>query len=168
MRRTVIPAQITTVEDKIAGNLNLSQILLLMMPVLVVTILFTFVPPTMKLTGLKIMTAIISILIFGILALRIKERVVLNWLLVWLKFRVRPSIYVFDKNDNYLREIEAVVKNTKPIKVVKKEIKEVDKNILTETEAVKLWHLINNRENSFSYGFNQKGGLNVAIERVEK
>ena len=57
---------------------------------------------------------------------------------------------------------------TATIEQVKKEIKEVDKNILTETEAVKLWHLINNRENSFSYGFNQKGGLNVAIERVEK
>jgi len=29
MRTTIIPAQITTVEDKIAGSLNMTQILIL-------------------------------------------------------------------------------------------------------------------------------------------
>ena len=33
MRTTVVPAQVTTVEDKIAGNLGLSQLLLLTLPV---------------------------------------------------------------------------------------------------------------------------------------
>jgi hypothetical protein len=39
MRTRVIPAQITTVEDRIAGNLNLTQILLLMIPVILGTYL---------------------------------------------------------------------------------------------------------------------------------
>ena len=44
MRSTVIPAQITTVEDKIAGNFNLVQILLMMAPVLIATLLYTIIP----------------------------------------------------------------------------------------------------------------------------
>ena len=40
MRTTVIPAQITTVEDKIAGSLNLTQILILMIPVFWATIVY--------------------------------------------------------------------------------------------------------------------------------
>jgi hypothetical protein len=49
MRSTVIPAQITTVEDKITGNLSLTQIILLIIPVFILTILFSLVPPVMKL-----------------------------------------------------------------------------------------------------------------------
>lgn len=168
MRNTVIPAQITTVEDKIAGNLNLTQILLLMMPVFVTTILFAFVPPTMKLGILKLVTSGILLISCGILAIRVKGRVVLNWLIVWIKFKVRPSYYVFDKNDNYLREVEPIIKTTNKIEEIKKVSVKEPKKALVEIDAVKLLHVINDQKNSLSFAFNQKGGLHVAVEPIKK
>ena len=62
----------------------------------------------------------LSILVCGILAIRVKGRVILNWLAVFIKFKLRPSFFVFNKNDCYLREIETIVKNNNQVKVSKK------------------------------------------------
>ena len=168
MRNTIIPAQITTVEDKITGNLSLTQIILLIIPVFVMTILFSLVPPVMKLGIFKTVIFVLSGLICGILALRIKGRVVLNWLLVWLKFKARPTYYVFDKNDDYLRENELANENQSKTKVaVKVKTKEKTK-VLTEIDTMKLIDLINNQKNSLSFEFNQKGGLHVSVEMAKK
>lgn len=168
MRNTIIPAQITTVEDKITGNLSLTQIILLIIPVFVMTILFSLVPPVMKLGIFKTILFILSGLICGVLALRIKGRVVLNWLLVWLKFKSRPTYYVFDKNDDYLRERELVNENqNKTKRVIKVKAKEKTK-VLTEIDTIKLADLINNQKNSLSFEFNKQGGLHVSVEMAKK
>lgn len=168
MRNTIILAQITTVEDKITGNLSLTQIILLIIPVFVMTILFSLVPPVMKLGIFKTILFSLSALICGILALRIKGRVILNWLLVWLKFKSRPTYYVWDKNDDYLRENEL----TKEIKDKKKVINRVKtkekETVLTEIDTMKLINLINNQKNSLSFGFNKQGGLHVSMEMAKK
>jgi hypothetical protein len=41
---------------------------------------------------------------FGLLALRIKGRIVAEWLIIYLRFKLRPRIYVFTKNDLFARE----------------------------------------------------------------
>lgn len=168
MRNTIIPAQITTVEDKITGNLSLTQIILLIIPVFVMTILFSLVPPVMKLGIFKTILFVLSGLICGILALRIRGRVILNWLLVWLKFKSRPTYYVFDKNDDYLRESELVNENKdKTKRVIKVKAKEKTK-VLTEIDTMKLVDLINNQKNSLSFEFNKQGGLHVSVEMAKK
>lgn len=168
MRNTVIPAQITTVEDKIAGNLNLTQILLLMAPVLITTLLYSLVSPAMKLTIFKMILIGLSSLVCGILAIRVKGRVVLNWLAVFIKYKLRPSFFVFNKNDCYLREIETTVKNNNKVKIIKKlPVLETEKT-LVEVDAVKLLHVINNQKNSIRFVFNQKGGLRVAMDSGKK
>ena len=168
MRNTVIPAQITTVEDKIAGNLNLTQILLLMTPILITTLLYSLVSPAMKLTVFKMILVGLSSLVCGILAIRVKGRVVLNWLAVWIKFKLRPSFFVFNKNDCYLREIETPSKNNNQVKVIKKlPVLKTEKSML-EVDAVKLLHVINNQKNSLRFVFNQKGGLRVALDSSKK
>lgn len=168
MRNTVIPAQITTVEDKIAGNLNLTQILLLMAPVLITTLLYSLVSPAMKLTLFKMILIGLSSLVCGILAIRVKGRVVLNWLAVFIKYKLRPSFFVFNKNDCYLREIETPSKNNNQVKIIKKlPVLKTEKSLL-EVDAVKLLHVINNQKNSLSFVFNQKGGLHVALDSSKK
>ena len=168
MRNTVIPAQITTVEDKIAGNLNLTQILLLMTPVLITTLLYSLISPAMKLTVFKMILVGLSSLVCGILAIRVKGRVVLNWLAVFIKYKLRPSFFVFNKNDCYLREIETTVKNNNQVKVVKKLPVLKTEKTLVEVDAVKLLHVINNQKNSLRFIFNQKGGLRVALDSSKK
>ena len=170
MRNTVIPAQITTVEDKIAGNLNLTQIFILMVPIFWTTFLFAFLPPTMKLVMYKLPLIISVFVACLILSIRIKGRVVLNWLFILFKFNSRPGFYVFNKNDTYLRNVDMplldnkkLVKATKRIKVLKNEVDE-----LAEAESVKFLHAIANQNTSLSFKLGKQGGLHVAFEQIKK
>ena len=54
MRTTIIPAQITTVEDKIAGSLNMTQTLIMMFPVLWTALVYILLFPSMKLTSFNL------------------------------------------------------------------------------------------------------------------
>lgn len=99
MRTTIIPAQITTVEDKVAGSLNMTQVLILMTPILWTAIVYILLTPSMRLTSLKLVLIIISTTISGILALRIKDKIVAEWLGVLLKYRLRPKYWLYNKND---------------------------------------------------------------------
>ena len=170
MRTTIIPAQITTVEDKITANLNLTQILILMVPVLVTAILFALIPPVMKLVWYKVALILIFAFICSILALRIKGRVIFNWLLILWQFKSRPKYFIFNKNDNYLREVEVeVVENKSKVNEVKT-IKIISKKEqkLVEAESVKFLHFLKDQKNSLSFKLSDKGGLNVAFEQIKK
>ena len=106
MRTTIIPAQITTVEDKVAGSLNMTQVLILMTPILWTAIVYILLTPSMKLTSLKLVLIIISTTISGILALRIKDKIVAEWLGVLLKYRLRPKYWLYNKNDITNRTVD--------------------------------------------------------------
>ena len=170
MRTTVIPAQITTVEDKIAGSLNLTQILILMVPIFWTTILFAFVPPTMKLVLYKLPLILIVLLVCLVLSLRIKGRVVINWLLIFWQYNLRPSYFVFNKNDNYFREVELPAIEKKKKVVSLKSAKSINKKEkgLAEAELVKFLHVINKSENSLSFKLGKQGGFHVAVEQIKQ
>ena len=82
MKTTIIPAQITTVEDKIAGNLNLTQIIILMIPVLWTAFVYVGLPPATKLSLYKLPLILLVVFVCMTLALRIKGKVVYNWLFI--------------------------------------------------------------------------------------
>lgn len=104
MRTTIIPAQVTTVEDTIAGDLTLTQILLLLAPVLVSTAIYTVLPQPLAFTAYKIPLMIFFSLIFFVLSLKIKGRLVLNWLVTLTAYALRPHLYLYDKNTPFARE----------------------------------------------------------------
>lgn len=104
MRTTIIPAQITTVEDTIAGNLTLTQILLLLAPVLVATGIYAVLPEKMSFSVYKIVLTIFISFVFTILAIRVKGKIVLSWLGILLTYFSRPKFYFFDKNNSYARD----------------------------------------------------------------
>lgn len=105
MRRTIIPAQVTTVEDTIAGNLTLTQINLLITPVLFSTIIYAALPQRMAFSPYKVPLLAILALVCVILSLRVKGRLVLNWLKILVSYLVRPHLYVFNKNTTFSREV---------------------------------------------------------------
>lgn len=140
MMKSVIPAQITTVEDKIAGNLNFTQILLLIAAMLLATGIYVILPEPMKLSGYKIVLVIGTLITFGGLSLRIKERVVLNWVILLTTFILRPKTYVFNKNSMYLREVETLADETSnkaSAKSTKKIISKVSDKKLDYTEILR-------------------------------
>lgn len=105
MKTTTIPAQITTVEDTIAGNLTLTQILLLIAPVFGSTIIYAVLPPNMSIVIYKLVLMTILSLSFISLAIRFRGKLIINWLNIIFKYSLRPHIYLFNKNTNFSREI---------------------------------------------------------------
>lgn len=172
MRTTVIPAQITTVEDKIAGNLNLTQILILMVPVFWTTIVYTVFFPKMHFAWYKFPLILVVLFVCLILSLRIKDKVVLDWLIVLLRYHVRPKYYLFDKNDSYQRILDLPVFVKKSVKLFNvKTAKKEAKLALPKfniADFVKLENLIHNPKYTLSYKSGRKGGINVALEQIQK
>ena len=106
MRTTIIPAQITTVEDKIAGSLNMTQILILMFPVLWTALIYILFAPAMKLVPYKLGLIGVVIIVCLILVIRIKDKIVAEWLGVVLRYQFRPKYWLYNKNDTTNRIID--------------------------------------------------------------
>lgn len=164
MRTTVIPAQITTVEDRIAANLNLTQIILLLTSLFVATFIYAVFPHRLSLTFYKYPLFVINFFVFITLSLRIKGRVVLNWLFVLSTYYFRPRYYVFNKNDITLRNIILPVfqtkKKTKSV-AYSKETRVVKKIKLAEQMIAE--NILNNPNAKISF---KKGGVNVYVQEI--
>ncbi len=172
MRTTIIPAQITTVEDKIAGNLNFTQILLLMSPVFWAAIIYILLPQSMHLSWYKVGLIFVVFAFSGILAIRIKDKIILQWLQVLLRFNLRPKFYVFNKNDSYLRVIDLPNLEETHSKAVRRSHKASDLKTLNISsdikEFVQMESLLIRQKLNLSYTAGKKGGLHVAFEQIQK
>ena len=171
MRTTVIPAQITTVEDKIAGSLNLTQILILMIPIFWTTIVYTLFFPTMRLALYKFPLILIVLFACLLLSLRVKGKVVLNWLVILLTYNLRPRYYLSNKNDSYLRTLDLPISQKKPLRLLKRATRDEAKQNVPKfslREFIKFDNLIGNPKYTISYKSGRKGGINVAFEQIQK
>lgn len=162
MRTTSIPAQITTVEDKIAGNLNLAQIVLLLTPVFLSTVIYAVLPIRLHFTSYKVILMALTTVVFLFLSLRIKERVVLNWIIILASYWLRPHLYLFNKNDVYLRDL---VLDLKPkVTAKRKRINHAkSKSEVTNLseDIQKLGIKIGVNKPRLNFRFNRKGALVV-------
>jgi len=167
MKVTVVPAQVTTVEDRIAGNLGLSQLLLLAVPVFGSSALYIILPPIMHGAAYKYAVMLLSLLICSLLAIRIKGKILLFWLAIILRYNLRPRFYVFNKLSLHGREQydHAVIVNedefSEVLKVAKKPLS------LSTAEVVKLEGLLDNPDANLSFE-NRKGGLYVRITEIKQ
>ena len=172
MKTVVIPAQITTVEDKIAGNFNLTQIMLLMAPVFWTVLVYTVFAPRMQLTMYKVPIIFLVTLVCIALSIRIKEKVVLSWVIILLTYNLRPKYYLLDKNDSYLRTIDLPVFEKTKRNLLKKEATnklETKKAFsFSIRDLVRLEGLLKNPSYSFSLKSQKKGGLHVVFEQAVK
>lgn len=165
MKATVVPAQITTVEDKIAGNLSVTQLLLLIAPVMLTGMMFAFVPPLLQLTGLKLALALIAGLTCASLALRIRGTLLVYWLLTISRYNRRPRFHVLDKNEPYLRYIETPFKlSTTESKnhIDKAPLRSTSLQQLATVEVVRLQAAMADPRSKFQL-LARKGGLRVSI-----
>ena len=164
MRTTVVPAQVTTVEDKIAGNLNFTQLLLMTTPVFLSGAIFAFLPPFMNLAVYKL--AICGILASAclFLALRIKGEIMLSWISLIARYNLRPRYYLYNKNDVYLRKEVEQTKETET-KPSKKELPVADtlKDIPVPL-LVRLEHAVSDPGSKFHLQQTKKGALGVYIQ----
>jgi hypothetical protein len=169
MRSRVIPAQITTVEDRIAGNFSLTQVMFLLAPVLLIAFIYTFLPPKMIFVWYKLGITIISTIFFITLAIRVKGRIVASWLVVLVTYNLRPKYYVIDKNDLTHREVIKPEFKKEVQKVTTQAIKKrTTINKLNIQDVLQLNHLLDRINFNLIYRTGKKGGLNVAFEKISK
>lgn len=167
MRTTTVPAQITTVEDKIVGEISLVQLLLLVAPIFGGAALFVVLPPFFASAIYKIVIIVCLFVVFSTLASRIKGRILLTWLLILARYNTRPRYYLFNKNDTHMRDIpkpeapQEVVEKAAPVKV-----KPAPQPKLSTAELVQVEQLIANPEANLHFRTDKKGALRAYITEV--
>lgn len=155
MRTTIIPAQITTVEDKIAGSLSMTQILIMMIPVGLTAVIYVLLAPSMKLVSYKLILIIAISLICLILVIRIKDKIIAEWLSILLKYSSRPKYYLFNKNNLTGRTVDLPilpkVRHATKTKVITN-VSAVQEDI-NLSDKIKLDDLINSGKVALHYRF---------------
>ncbi len=168
MRTTTVPAQITTVEDKIAGELSMTQLILLVAPVFSGAGIFVLLPPFFSYAPYKMVLIVCISVLFAALAIRLKGRLILRWLLIAARYNSRPRYYLFNKKSAHLRNLP---KSEAPQAVAtKKEPKKVTRSPLPRLSTAELAHveqLIANPAANLHFKTSKKGALNVYITEVE-
>ncbi|HSX47555.1 MAG TPA: PrgI family protein [Patescibacteria group bacterium] len=104
MIETIVPAQVTTVEDKVAANLTVKQLFILIIATITDLLIFILIPTYFKLTIFKICLILSLSLIALVAILKIKDDLVLNWLILLSKYYLRPKIIIYTKKDICFRE----------------------------------------------------------------
>lgn len=168
MKVTVVPAQVTTVEDRVAGNLSFSQLILFAIPVFGGSLLYAILPPFMGAGLYKIVFIAIFAFICTVLAIRIKGKIILLWLITLLRYRLRPRRYVFNKNTSVSREDYPIVPDiTETSSQVSKEEKRVTLPLLGLTEKAYLYDMLNDPIGRLRFDITKKGGINVSIPEAK-
>ena len=168
MKTTVVPAQVTTVEDRIIGKLGFSQIVFLMIPVFLSAGVFTLLPPVMNGALHKYILMALSLIVCGILSIRIKGKIIALWLVTVLRYNLRPKYYLFNKNttafrDEYkstsLDDEEAISQPTKKPQKPEK---------LDDISTIKTRQIIDDPTANVRFETDQKGGLHVRFTKVKR
>ncbi len=169
MKVTVVPAQVTTVEDRIIGNLGFSQMLLLIVPVFLGAALFAGLPPAMGSSTYKFVVMGILAFICCMLAIRIKGKIIALWLVTILRYNLRPKFYIFNKNTTALREdyedvpTEQVDTANTSLPVATKQLSKLELH-----ELVKVLATIDNPASRLRFETTKKGSLHVRLTEIEK
>lgn len=168
MKVTVVPAQVTTVEDKIMGSLGLNQLLLLILPVFIGGGCYVFLPPFSEFHPYKYVFMGIVALLCSILAIRIKGKIVANWIVILLHYNLRPKLYVFNKNTTLYREEYTPATPTE--ETIKKEETDIKRHIpkLDFQTMAKVHAVIDNPDLRLRFESTKKGGLHVRLTEIEE
>ena len=167
MKTTVVPAQVTTVEDRIIGKLGFSQIVLLMIPVFLSTGIFTLLPPVMNGALHKYVLMALSLITCGILSIRVKGKIIALWLVTVLRYNLRPKYYLFDKNTTAFRN---EYKNTscEDEEVINQPAKKQQKpEKLDDISTIKTRQIIDDPTADVRFETDKKGGLHVRFTKVK-
>lgn len=169
MKMTVVPAQVTTVEDRIIGNLGFSQILLLVIPIFLCAGIFGLIPPFMGGAAYKYVAMGVAVLVFCILAIRIKGRIVASWAATLLRYNTRPKYYIFNKNVMTLRENYTISKEQQESEKVAviKPVKKAPIHRLDIPSTARVLAAIENPATRVRFETGKKGNLYVRLTEIE-
>ena len=163
MKTTIVPAQVTTIEDTIAGNLTLTQVVLLVVAVLIVAVITAGLPPLLKIRAYKLVLSLGCGLPFVLLAGRWRGQLLLTWMQMKLSYQSRPRLYLLSEYDTVhchcLRQ--APLEQQNPVNVSGNSRKALP--MLEPNEQLELNGVIDTTSR-LRYMSNAKGEINVVLE----
>ena len=169
MKTAVVPAQVTTVEDKVAGGLGLTQLILLVIPVFLSGAVYGILSPAFSLSPMKIILISLLFVMLGSLAIKIKGILLMNWLLILGRYTARPGFYVYNKNSSVARGNDTLTKQNHPEIVASST--ETRQKILTPAlpphEQFAIETLMSHPTSKLHFKTDKKGNLHVAISKAE-
>lgn len=169
MKATVVPAQVTTVEDRVAGNLGFSQLTLFAIPVFGGALLYATLPPSMDIALYKIITIVVLAIVSSILAIRIKGKIILFWLAILLRYNLRPKYYLFNKNTALYREDYPEIKTKAATMTDTRQTKSpVRLPRLSLLEMNEVYALLDNPGSQIRFETTKKGGLSVHLTEIQE
>jgi hypothetical protein len=170
MKMTVVPAQVTTVEDRIIGNLGFSQILLLVIPIFICAGVFLLLPPFMGSAIYKYILMGVAAMVFCILAVRIKGKIVALWLVTLFRYNSRPKYYLYNKNVTTHRENYSGVKDQQESQTVpeRKPLKKSPKDLLDIPTTAYVLATLENPATRLRFETTKKGDLHVRLKKIEE
>jgi len=169
MKLAIVPAQVTTIEDKVAGNLSLTQLILLATPVFICGVLYALLPRGFEPSVYKIILMALVMLSFGVMALRIRGVLVFEWIQLLARYNQRPRYYVSNKNDAYGRQLpERVKKQVVAPAETEQKLEKLPLRLLTTHERARFEQLISSTSTklAFKRTKNKKGNLHVTITEI--
>ena len=101
------------------------------------------------------------------LAIRIRGKLLIHWLVTLVRYNVRPRYFVYNKNDDYMRYVETPSQETASETVQPAAANVVIREELELSERVRLEELALNPAANLSFKLRRKGGLNVSVTEVE-
>ena len=169
MKTAVVPAQVTTIEDKVAGGLGLTQLILLVIPVFISGIVYSILSPAFSLSPAKIILIILLFVTLGSLAIKIKDVLLVNWLLILGRYTARPGFYVYDKNSTVARSNNSLSKpNQLEVVALPTETRQKSSPpALPPHEQFAIETLISHPTSKLHFKTDKKGNLHVAISKTE-
>jgi hypothetical protein len=171
MRTTIVPAQITTVEDRIAGRLGLTQLLLLIAPIFGGSAIFVILPPFFAYAVYKVVLITCVAALCALLAIRIKGKILLFWAITLLRYNLRPRYYLFNKNSTHTREIvlPADMEDETTEEPSTQEVTApIRKANLTTAERVQIEDLLANPAANVHITTTKRGELRVHLTEVQQ
>ena len=168
MRVSVVPAQITTVEDRIIGCLGFMQILILVSAILCGAGVFVVLPPMMGEAWYKygIIAAVLTV--GSILSIRVRGVILAHWVSIIVRYNQRPMYYVADKNTTAYRQRDKDKDNqahmpvhASPRAVSRHQLVHLDASARAKARAV-----IDDPAAHIRIATDTKGGVHVRITQV--
>lgn len=169
MKTTVVPAQVTTIEDRIMGSLGFSQLMLLIVPIFISGGLYVLLPPFMGGSLYKYIIMGCIALCCSIMAIRIKGKILALWLVVILRYNLRPKLYLFNKNtsafrDQYVIKIADQQEVVAPVRLKRS----ISAPRLKFHETARVLAAIDNPASKLRFETTKKGGLHVRLTEVQE
>ena len=169
MKTAVVPAQVTTIEDKVAGGLGLTQLILLVIPVFLSVVVYGILSPVFSLSSAKIIIMALLFMTLGSLAIKIKGILLMNWLLILGRYMARPGFYIYDKNSSASRRNDLSSRQKRPEIVISPTATRqvLFAPALPTHEQFAIEALINHPSSKLHFKTDKKGNLHVAISKAE-